>query len=402
MAPRYEVIIAGAGPAGVGVAARLAQQGRADRIVVLERYRFPRDKPCGGALTGHIDAALSELSLRCRVDRAPCADAVVRYGSFERRVPMGKTVNVIRREEFDADLVSQVRALGVEVVEGEGVVSYDKDGEHLSVLTSEGRRLTCQVLVGADGTASRVRKQILKNKKAIPHRLFVCEMNIPGPESLRTTMTYDFSLMNKGLRGYLWLFPAPGGRLNVGLMHYPSRKQPLGGRELTELLREGLKAHGIELPSTGVRGWPVWGYDPSMPVSDSCVLTVGDAAGIDGLTGEGIAVALEQAAVAGDAIAEAFSARDFSFHDYRHRLRVAVVGRELAIDRWLAWLLYGGRRWQEWLALVLLDEKVLRMYARRVDGTEVLADQKLRLYTALWRHALNRGSRMRRIREYGS
>ncbi len=400
MSSSPRIVIAGAGPAGVAVAARLAQRGRAGEILVLDRYHFPRDKPCGGGLTGHMDPAMAELGLRLRVPYVACPEAVVRFGGFERRIAMGKSVDVIRRGEFDADLVAQARELGVEVVEGEGIASYEHTEEGLRVHTSQGRVLTPDVLVGADGAASRVRKQLLFNKKATPHRLFMCELSVPAPAHLRNTMTYDFSLMSRGLRGYLWLFPAPEDRLNVGLMHYPNAGHALSGRALTELLAEGLEGYGVALPSAGVRGWPVWGYHPKTPISEARVVTVGDAAGIDGLTGEGIAIAMEQAIVAGDAIDEALRSGDYGFRSYRKRIRRATVGRELALDRWLAKLLYEGSRWQDWLALVLLDDKVLDMYARRVDGTEVLADQKLRLYSALWRHSLRRSRRLKTLRQH--
>lgn len=391
------MIIAGAGPAGIAVAARLAQHGHGNEILVLDRYHFPRDKPCGGGLTGHMDPVMETLGLRLRVPHVACPDAVVRFGDFERRIAMGKSVDVIRRSEFDADLVQQARELGVQVIEGEGVSAYQTSDDAVLVTTSSGRELRCQVLVGADGAASRVRKQILNNKKATPHRLFMCEMTVPAPEHLRSCMTYDFSLMSRGLRGYLWLFPAPDDRLNVGLMHYPDPANPLSGRALTDLLRDGLEPYGVELPGSGVRGWPVWGYHPKTPISEERVVTVGDAAGIDGLTGEGIAVAMEQAVVAGDAIDQALRVGNYSFGDYRKRIRRATVGRELALDRWLARLIYGSRHWQDWLSLVLLDDKVLDMYARRVDGTEVLADQKGRLYAALWRHSLQRRSRLKQL-----
>jgi len=213
-------------------------------------------------------------------------------------------------------------------------------------------------------------------------------MTVPATRRLDPDMLYDFTPMTRGLRGYLWIFPVPGNRINVGLMHYPSRLRQSGG-ELTALLRDGLAEHGIELPERGTRGWPAWGYEPSAPVSAPRLVTVGDAAGIDALTGEGIAVAMEHAIEAGDAIVEAFATRDLSFFNYRTRLRRAVVGRELALDRWLARLLYGGaRRWKSWLSLVLFDPDVLEMYAARVAGTAILADDKLRLYRALARHLL--------------
>ncbi len=397
----HDVIVAGGGPAGAAMAARLAQHGRAGRVLVLERHHFPRDKPCGGALTGHADPVMAELGLALRVPSWPCGEARVRFGSFERTVAMERAVKVIRREAFDADLVAQVRALGVEVVEGEGVVDYAVSHDRVEVTTSAGRRLTAEVLVGADGAASIVRKRLGTPRghgadRVVPHRLFQLEAPLAdaAPEP---TMLYDFTPMAHGLRGYLWVFPVPGRLQNLGLMHYPTRDAAgrRGGRELTCLLARGLAEHGIAAPARGARGWPVWGYDPSHPVSGPRVLTIGDAAGIDGLTGEGIAVAMEHAVVAGDTIDRALAARAFDFGGYRRSLRRAVVGRELALDRRLAAMLYDSPRWMDWLSLVLLDPDVIEMYARRVDGTEVLADQKTRLVRALGRH-LVQGRRRRR------
>jgi len=231
----------------------------------------------------------------------------------------------------------------------------------------------------------------------------MCELgSVSGSssEQRENAMVCDFSLMQKGLRGYLWVFPAPGGRTNVGLMHYPNARENRTGRELRELLRIGLERYSIELPSRGVRGWPVWGYHPSAKISETRVLTVGDAAGIDGLSGEGIAVAMEQAILAGEQIHEALQSGNYNFRNYRRALAKATVGRELSLDRSLARLLYGSKKWRDWLALVLLDEQVLQMYARRVDGSEVLANQKLRLYGALLRYSMVRKRRLGELAGY--
>ncbi len=324
----------------------------------------------------------------------------MKYGKYERRIEMGHRVQVIRRLDFDADLVAQARERGIEVIEGEGIVSYETNSQSVVVRTTEGRELVTKVLVGADGAASVVRKQILHNKKETPHRLFMMELQVPMPQGYESTMIYDFTMMNRGLKGYIWLFPAPGNRLNVGIMHYPAKKSNLSGRELSAMLREGLAPFGVQLPKKGVRGWPVWGYHPRATISEERVLTVGDAAGIDGLTGEGIAVAMEQAIVAGDVIHQALTTEKYSFSSYRKKIRKAIVGQELSLDRWLSKLVYGSKQWRDWLALVLLDEKVVEMYARRVDGTEVLAHQKLKLYGALIRHTLRYKSRQAHMRDY--
>ena len=82
---RFDAIVVGAGPAGSTSALRLARAGA--RVLLLDRARFPRDKPCGGGLTYR---AVRELPVS--VD--PVVEDVVdrfelgfRYGSrFERAV----------------------------------------------------------------------------------------------------------------------------------------------------------------------------------------------------------------------------------------------------------------------------------------------------------------------------
>ncbi|MCG8424165.1 MAG: FAD-dependent monooxygenase [Proteobacteria bacterium] len=395
----YSVIIIGAGPGGASVAARLEQHGHAGRVLVLERYGFPRPKPCGGGLTGHVNEAMAELDLTLSVPHWPADLARVRFGSFVRTVRMARPVNIVRREEFDHSLVEQVRAKGIEVAEGEGVKAIEVTGDAVTVTTSLGRTLRCSVLVGADGAASVTRKYILANARTLPHRLFKMEMALPQSRSIDPAMLYDFTPMVHGIRGYLWVFPLPGRRVNVGVMHYPTYRK--SGIELVERLRSGLAELGLSLPARGARGWPAWGYHPRAPISRPRVLTVGDAAGIDGLTGEGISVAMEHAVVAGDAVDQALRTGDMSFSGYRQAIRRAVVGRELALDRWLARLLYEkrGQGWRKWLSLVLYDPDVLDMYAARVSGSEILADQKLRLYRALLRHICSLPGRNRSLRQ---
>jgi geranylgeranyl reductase family protein len=392
---QYDVIIVGAGPGGAAAASLLTEMGH-ENILVLERYRFPRPKPCGGGLTGHVDPAMKETHLELRVPHWPAYEAKVRFGSFMRTVHMGKPVNIVRREDFDADLVDQVRAKGVEIVEGEGVKRLEVEPDFVRVITSKKRELTARIVLGADGAASIVRKHILNNEKKLPHRLFKCEMSLAATDEVDSAMLYDFTPMARGVRGYLWMFPLPDRRINVGVMHYPADRK--SGTELTNVLREGLSELGVELADEGTRGWPAWGYDPSKPISKPRILVIGDAAGIDGLTGEGIAVAMEHAVVACHAIDRALATDDMAFSSYRKDIRRATVGRELALDRWLARLLYRrGEAWRNWLSLVLFDPDVLEMYAARVSGSDVLADQKLRLYKALFRHMFKRGARRREL-----
>jgi menaquinone-9 beta-reductase len=422
-----DVVIAGAGPAGIAAAVALAARIPADRILCLDKAHFPRDKPCGGGLTGHAHAALARLGLEVRVPRVACGRGRLVYRRRARDVALGRPVDIIRRCEFDADLVAQARARGIEISAGEGLASFEvDDGAGLvRIATTAGRRLTARVLVGADGAGSRVRRALTADARP-PLRLFQAEVAMPPALAALVDgrMVYDFSLMARGLRGYLWLFPAPGGRLNVGAMHAatPSRRgepgrvpaaprdrlrgaepgsvqasQKLSGAAIEALLREGLAAYGVDLPD-GARGWPAWRHQAGGRVAAPHLLCVGDAAGIDALTGEGIAVGLEQGPIAAEAIAAALRTGDFGFAGYGAAIDRAVVGRELALDGLLARLLYASRTGKLWLSLILFDRRVQQLYAARVSGSEVLADRKGALVGALLRHAVTAPLRLLRMR----
>jgi flavin-dependent dehydrogenase len=412
--PDLEVAIAGAGPAGVATAVALVRRDPSlrGRIALFDRARFPRQKPCGGGLTGHAEEAMAALGLALTVPHLPAPRARVTFGAVDRAVTLARPVRVIRREELDASLVAQARDVGIDVREGAPVEGARVEGDRVS-FGAGGRALSARILVGADGAGSAVRKLLRGERRADapdaerarPIRLFRAELPAPRHAALADdTMLYDFTAMSEGLRGYVWIFPVPGGRINVGLMHAPTRA--LSGAELTAMLGRHLRRFGVSLDdgaaAGALRGWPAWGYEPGAPVSAPHLLVVGDAAGIDALTGEGIAVGMEQAAVAAEAITDALARGDFRLRGYRRALRRATVGRELAIDRWLARLLYGegeliGDGWRRWLPLVLWDERMLELYAARVCGSLVLADRKRSLVAALLRHLAAGGGRARRL-----
>lgn len=377
----HDVVIIGAGPAGVATAARLHQHGIRD-VVVLDRDHFPRDKPCGGGLTGNCAAVMDSLDLVLDVPAMPAHEATIQYGALRRSVTMPRPVQVVRRTDFDANLVSQIRNRGIAVRTGVTVRGLHVQRHAAEVLLSDGQVLRARVVVGADGAGSLVRRQLDRRRTMRPHRLF---MHIVRAPQFRSGMVYDFSPMGAGLRGYLWLFPLPEGHVNVGIMHYPSTT--FGAVPILKALKQGLESHGVALPQRGTQGWPVWGYASGQTIADARLLLVGDALGIDALTGEGIVVAMEQARVAADSVAAALRAGDFNFAGYGKAIRRDTVGRELTVDTWCARFLFqSGPHWREWLSLMMLDDEVPRLYAERVAGTRVLADSKANLLRALWRH----------------
>ena len=72
---RFDALVVGAGPAGSSTATHLARAGA--HVLVADKASFPRDKPCGGGLTGR---ALKRIP----VDPSPVVEQD--YGSRELRV----------------------------------------------------------------------------------------------------------------------------------------------------------------------------------------------------------------------------------------------------------------------------------------------------------------------------
>jgi hypothetical protein len=63
----------------------------------------------------------------------------------------------------------------------------------------------------------------------------------------------------------------------------------------------------------------------------------------------------------------------------------------------LARRLYASRDFRSWLGLVMFDEDMLRLYAARVCGSEILADRRAALLAAMGRHLIWGRARARRI-----
>src|SRR5919199_5800441 len=141
---RFDVIVVGAGPAGSTTAYRLARAGA--RVLLLERERFPRDKPCGGGLTERALRLLPfsvEPVVEATVDTL---EARLRYGQrFERRSGSGLAV-MTQRRRLDAYLAEQAAAAGAELRENARVTAVEGTTARLGE-----QAVTGSVLVGADG-----------------------------------------------------------------------------------------------------------------------------------------------------------------------------------------------------------------------------------------------------------
>jgi geranylgeranyl reductase family protein len=281
----FDAIVVGAGPAGSTTAHRLAASGAS--VLLVDKARFPRDKPCGGGVTLRA-ARLLPFSIEPVVE-----DVVDRFelrlgyrSSFER-VSDEPLCLMTQRRRLDEFLARKAEQAGADFRHGVPVAF--KDG---GVLV-DGERIRADVIVGADGVNGATARTF---GLARDHGHGVAlEGNAPLDTGYRGKLVLELGVVPGG---YAWVFPK-GDHVNVGVGGWESE-----GPRLREHLRRVCAVHGVDFDAlTDLRGYRLPFRRSSSRFAKKNVLLVGDAAGlIDPLSGDGMYEAFVSAQLAADTI----------------------------------------------------------------------------------------------------
>ena len=335
---RVDAIVVGAGPGGASAAHALASAGAS--VVILERARFPRDKPCGG---GVLLSALRHLP----VDISPVVEQEirgfrVRYrrdAEFSHRYDHPLAV-MTQRSRLDAFLAEQACAAGAELRDGDAVRGIELNGE-VALRTARGDLLTAGVVIAADGANGVCRRAL-----GLPR--LRAAVALEGNAPRRQTAAQDAGRRwtdHVGLElgsmpgGYGWVFPK-AEHCNLGVGGYPAAAPNLR-RELAAYARsegfdpdalEQLRAHHLPLRDAG------------QPLTVGPVALIGDAAGlIDPLSGEGIGNAIRSGQLAAQAAREYLDGAAADLRGYEATI-AAEIEPDLAVARQLQ-ALFHQRPW---------------------------------------------------------
>ena len=63
----FDIIVVGGGPGGSTTASFLAKKYN-KKVLLLEKEQFPRDKPCGDAISGKSMSVLADLGIKSNVE----------------------------------------------------------------------------------------------------------------------------------------------------------------------------------------------------------------------------------------------------------------------------------------------------------------------------------------------
>jgi len=391
MSSDYEILIAGAGPAGCAAAYDLAQAGK--RVLLLDRRTFPRPKACACGLTRKTLKAL-RYSVDPVIERV-CKEIVLQRSS-DSNVVADKSAEVrIRsrnpicamavREQFDDFCLQQTLAAGAQLRKIENISALREFSTHieLDIVTAFGTEtLSAPVLIGADGSNGQTRRfeHLLRARgEALSPSAqewythgFALEALIPYtalPQELSAgssahDLVFDFSPIPGG---YGWLFPK-GDHINIGVGAFAPADSPDQLKAVTRTLLTAYTQQklGVALPKE-VTGQHL-GMGGHLYVPRGRVLLAGDAAGlVDPLTGEGIHSAIVSGQAAAAAILEG---RDFAAAYARH---LAPLQQTLAFSHRAARAFYREpERGFRAMKLPFLRSLILKTYADGLPHTRLL------------------------------
>jgi flavin-dependent dehydrogenase len=298
--------VVGGGPAGAATAWALARAGVDVRI--LDRARFPRDKPCAEYLSPQASRIMDAMGALPAVEAAGGAQ----LSGMMVRSPSGHEFRgefaashgfrgfrdrgiALRRRLLDPLLLASATRAGAQLSEGVRVrdVARDGSGRIIGVETDGGRTLHARLVIGADGLRSVVARRLGLARTARWPRRLALVTHYAGVAGMGTS-----GEMHVERDGYLGMADVGGGLTNVALVVPVRGARMIGGDPAAYLERWiARRPHLAARFTAATRVSPVHATGPFAQRARRAwapgAALVGDAADFfDPFTGEGIYAAL--------------------------------------------------------------------------------------------------------------
>lgn len=308
----FDFIVIGGGPAGSSAARKAASRGLA--TLLLEKERFPRYKPCGGAVS---DKALSYLDFELPhmlYTREVWGIRIVYKGQIKEKYFPERMGILVNRESFDDYLLKMAGKSGADIIVGEKVVDVVEEGKGVKIVADK-REYEARYAVIAEGAQGKlkhkVREKDPRNAYAISLVTEIEEDNGRIDDNFKAIIEIHAGLLK---RGFGWVFPhhryySVGV---AGLAKYfdkPRDKMAEFLRGLGYSSQSRITAHLI--PAGGIQ----------RRLTTSRVVLAGDAAGfVDAFYGEGLSYAIRSGQIAGELISRIIKGKESATLDDYHSL----------------------------------------------------------------------------------
>ena len=337
---KCDVVVVGAGPAGSTASIFLAKKGL--KVIMVDKDKFPRMKPCGGGIPVSTFKRLSYLKKYNLVDSYSYGGYIY-SSSLKYKAKLqsdGPIVALVSRDTFDNKLASIAVDHGVEFYDGKRVKDVSITTNKAEVILDDGTTIGSDVVVGADGVSSCVAQKVGLNPKPRLVNICVFQEYKLDEKTLDeyTTNLYlcHIHMVYNNIPGYAWLFPKKDS-FNIGIGEFLPLKKKDSKVNLVDayksyfnMLKEK-KLIPLNLEIGKVKGGCVPYHLLEKTYSDRVVIC-GDAAGmINPVSGGGIYYAMISGENAASTIINAFEKKSFnaSFLSNYQNLWMQDFGKDL-------------------------------------------------------------------------
>lgn len=283
----YDVVIVGAGPAGLIIAKSLSQDLK---VLIVDRVMLPREKPCGGVLKRESLSWLRDLNVGKGIFAKP-KNLDLRYLDWDNDLEKTEKRGLLNLSRFDfdykmlnqlpdnVDCCDQLSFLNFEI--GHNLVNVNMQN------VKSFKNINCEYLIGASGASYSVRK-VLNN--GIPRNSYIAIQEVF--ENMAEIKEFLYILDTQITDFYSWVIPK-GGRVLVGSA-FPTYGAPYRSR--FELLKKKIKdkfnLYGLKYKTEAALLIKPNSLD-EVCLGTEKVILVGEEAGlISPTTAEGISFAL--------------------------------------------------------------------------------------------------------------
>lgn len=332
-ATEYDVIVAGAGPAGSTVGYQLSRMGHS--VLVLEKESLPRDKLCAGGIPRRIVKFIDLHDGHMIEDYINRVEFTFRpKGRFVLQSPEPLLYTVNRRQ-FDHMLIRRAQTAGCQVRDGEPVRGLSLDSKRIFVHTPRGK-FQARILVGADGVSGAVAR--LAGFRRRRHIIPTLQSDVPMEREIRERyrgrVWIGFGWIR---RGYAWIFPKRDHlSVGIGAAVGAGRAKDLR-RAFKTLLRSFFPQHQ-DVP---VASFPISLGGIRQNLVRERTLLVGEAANlVHPLTAEGIYFAVRSAHLAAETVDDFLRGRSTNLRSYQRRVD-EKMGSFFRMSRIFSGLFYG-------------------------------------------------------------
>jgi flavin-dependent dehydrogenase len=223
-----DVLVVGAGPAGVSAAYFSKYFAKDSRVCLVERLKktdyYKYQRMCGQGVSAELIKDISPIKINGIINEISAIREIYPDGTIIETKLEGY---IIDRPVFFESIINEYKKLGGEFIVG-AVCDFEQHEEKIKVKLSNGNIIRCKYLIAADGASSIFRKRLISGGEI---KLILQYLIDKNPENV---LVFEYDELYEG--DYKWIFPC-GRYTTIGFPFIKNKQFMVNGKVLEKHAR---------------------------------------------------------------------------------------------------------------------------------------------------------------------